>query len=114
VDEFAVEYNSFLMDNEPEHDMFDFNDACSVDFIIEVAFSYDTYVVSLDLKSLPNSLKYAFLGHDDSLPVVVASDLNQDQDEELLNLLGDNKETLGWTLGKSYNSTTQDQFKGWC
>jgi len=78
--------------------VFDFN-TCSVDFIAKIASAYDTSGVSLDLKSLPNSLKYAFLGPNESLPVIIASDLDQHQEEKLLNLLRENKEALGWTLG---------------
>ena len=52
----------------------------------------------LELKPLPNSLKYAFLGPDESLPVIVASDLDRDQEDKLIALLRGNKEALGWTL----------------
>jgi len=99
VDEFAVEYESFLVDDEPKYDVFDFNDAHSVDFIPKVASTYDTFAAPLDLKPFPNSIKYALLGHDESLPVIIASDLNQDQEDKLLNLHRENKVVLGWTLG---------------
>jgi len=79
VDEFDVEYESFLMDNEPECDVFDSNDACS---ITEVAPTYDTSTTPLDLKPLPDSLKYDFLSHDESLPVIITFDLNQDQEKK--------------------------------
>jgi len=49
VDEFTVEYESFLMDDEPEYDVFDFNDACSMDFITEVASACDTPAAPLDM-----------------------------------------------------------------
>jgi len=87
------------MDDEPEYDVFDFNDACSVDFIAKFSFTCDTSAAPLDLKTLPDSLKYAFLGRDESLPMIIASDLNQDKEDKFLNLLRESKETLGWTLG---------------
>ena len=59
VDEFAVKYESFFMNDEPEYDVFDF-DTSSVDFIAEIASACDTSTVSLDLKPLHDSLKYAF------------------------------------------------------
>ena len=86
VDEFAIEYKSFFMDNKLEYDVFDFDDACSTYFIVEVAFSCETSTISLDLKPLPDSLKYAFLGLDESVSVIIASNLDQHQEEKLLNL----------------------------
>ena len=74
MDEFAVEYESFFMDHESKYDVFDF-DMCFVNFIVDVAAACDTSAVSLDLKLLPNSLKYVFRGPDESLPVIIASDL---------------------------------------
>ena len=50
------------------------------------------------MKPLPNSLKYAFLGPDESLPVIIASDLDGDQETKLIALPRENKEALGWTL----------------
>ena len=35
----------------------------------------------LELKSLPPHLRYEFLGNDDTLPVIIASDLNERQVE---------------------------------
>ena len=91
VDEFAIEYESFLKNDELEYDVFDFNDAYSVYFITEVAFAYDTSTAPLDLKPLSDSFKYALLYHDESLLVIIASDLNQDQEEKLLTYLGRTK-----------------------
>jgi len=43
-----------------EYDVFNFDDAWFVDFIIDVVFTYDTSTVPLDLKPLPDFLKYVF------------------------------------------------------
>jgi len=51
--------------------------------------------VALKLKPLSDSLKYAFLGLNESLPVIIASDQNQDQEDKLITLLRENKEALG-------------------
>ena len=56
-------------------------------------------LVALELKPLSNSIKYAFLGPDESLPVIIAYDLDQNQEDKLISLLRENKEALGWTLG---------------
>jgi len=55
--------------------------------------------LALELKPLPDCLKYAFLGPNESLPIIIASDLNKDQKTKLIALLRENKEALGWTLG---------------
>jgi hypothetical protein len=51
-----------------------------------------------ELKLLPNNLKYKFLGPVDSLSVIIASDLTDAQEEELLDVLREHKEAIGWTI----------------
>jgi hypothetical protein len=51
-----------------------------------------------ELKPLPNSFKYKFLGPADSLLVIIASDLIDAQEEELLNVLREHKESIGWII----------------
>jgi hypothetical protein len=52
----------------------------------------------LELKPLPDKLKYAFLGSNDTLPVIIASDLQKDQEDSLLEVLREHKEAIGWTV----------------
>ncbi len=52
----------------------------------------------LELKPLPLNLKYAFLGKDDTLPVIISSKLTATEEEQLVNLLKKNKKAIGWTL----------------
>lgn len=52
----------------------------------------------LELKPLPDKLKYAFLGANDTLPVIIASDLQKDQEDILLAVLKKHKEAIGWTV----------------
>ncbi|XP_004297990.1 PREDICTED: acylamino-acid-releasing enzyme-like [Fragaria vesca subsp. vesca] len=52
----------------------------------------------LDLKQLPDTLKYAFLGPFESLPVIIASDLSSTQEEKLLQILREHKEAIGWSI----------------
>ena len=42
---------------------------------------------SLELKSLPKHLKYAYLGKQETLPVIVASDLTDGQEGDLMTIL---------------------------
>ena len=52
----------------------------------------------LELKPLPDKLKYAFLGANDTLPVIIASDLQKDQEDNPLEVLKEHKEAIGWTV----------------
>jgi len=102
-DVLATKYESFLIDDELEYDMFEFDDLCSAIECLLAAMSESVaksvFPVAFELKPLPNSLKYAFLEPHESLPVIIASDLDQDQENKLISLLRENKEALWWTLG---------------
>ena len=52
----------------------------------------------LELKLLPEHLKYAFLGQGETLPVIIASDLMQEQEQALLRVLHNHKAAIGWTI----------------
>ncbi|KAI3676097.1 hypothetical protein L1987_85696 [Smallanthus sonchifolius] len=52
----------------------------------------------VELKDLPKNLKYAFLGEGDTLPVIVASYLDEEQEEALLKVLQDYNAAIGWTI----------------
>ncbi|KAI9080903.1 hypothetical protein K1719_037064 [Acacia pycnantha] len=52
----------------------------------------------LELKSLPDHLKYAFLEVNEQLPIIVANNLLPNQEEKLQSLLRANKKAIGWTL----------------
>jgi hypothetical protein len=54
--------------------------------------------LKLELKPLPDKLKYAFLGVNDTLPVIIASDLQKDQEDNLLKVLKEHKEAIGWIV----------------
>ena len=51
-----------------------------------------------ELKPLPDNLKYKFLGPANALPVIIAFDLIDAQEEELLDVLREHKEAIGWTI----------------
>ncbi|XP_061340117.1 uncharacterized protein LOC133286682 [Gastrolobium bilobum] len=52
----------------------------------------------LELKVLPDHLKYAYLEENEQLPVIIAKNFLPDQEEKLLSLLKENKKAIGWTL----------------
>ena len=52
----------------------------------------------VELKALPPHLRYVFLGKGDTLPVIIASDLNVHQVESLVEVLKRFKRAIGWTI----------------
>ncbi|KAH9770105.1 hypothetical protein KPL71_012260 [Citrus sinensis] len=52
----------------------------------------------LELKPLPNTLEYAFLGEESTLPVIISLSLNDEQKGKLLDVLKEHKGALGWTI----------------
>ncbi|KAI3690179.1 hypothetical protein L2E82_48154 [Cichorium intybus] len=52
----------------------------------------------LELKTLPDHLKYAYLGDEKTLPVIVSSKLSKDEEYELVHTLKRYKEAIGWTI----------------
>ena len=53
---------------------------------------------TLELKTLPPTLKYAFLDEEKAKPVIISSKLDMKQEEQLLEVLRRNEEVIGWTL----------------
>ena len=52
----------------------------------------------LELKALPPHLRYEFLGNGNTLPVIIASDLNKQQVKSLVKVLKRFKRAIGWTI----------------
>jgi hypothetical protein len=51
----------------------------------------------LELKPLPDNLKYVFIGDNNTFPVIIAKGLTSAQEEKLVKLLCDHKMAIGWT-----------------
>ncbi|KAM2622716.1 hypothetical protein TB2_027309 [Malus domestica] len=62
----------------------------------------------LELKPLPDHLKYVFLGNEETLPVIVSSSLTALEEEKLIRVLKEHKTAIGWTLAdiKGISRTT--------
>ncbi|KAM1419255.1 hypothetical protein ACFXTO_022810 [Malus domestica] len=62
----------------------------------------------LELKPLPDHLKYAFLGEEETLPIIVSSSLTALEEEKLIRVLKEHKTAIGWTLAdiKGISPTT--------
>ncbi|KAK4733817.1 hypothetical protein R3W88_008078 [Solanum pinnatisectum] len=52
----------------------------------------------LELKQLPNHLRYVFLGTNNTLPIILAADLNEEQVQEVMKVLRRYKRAIGWTI----------------
>ncbi|KAK8685326.1 hypothetical protein V6N13_041329 [Hibiscus sabdariffa] len=52
----------------------------------------------LELKPLPEQLKYVYLGKNETLHVIISSKLQAAQEEKLIETLWQHKEALGWTI----------------
>ena len=52
---------------------------------------------TLELKTLPSTLKYAFLDEEKAKLVIISSKLDMKQEEQLLEVLRRNEEAIGWT-----------------
>ena len=53
---------------------------------------------TLELKTLPSTLKYAFLDEEKAKPVIISSKIDMKQEEQLLEVLRLNEEAIIWTL----------------
>ncbi|RDX72258.1 Retrovirus-related Pol polyprotein, partial [Mucuna pruriens] len=52
----------------------------------------------MELKPLPNHLKYAYLDSEQQLPVIIANNLLPEQEEKLLKVLRQHRKAIGWKL----------------
>ena len=52
----------------------------------------------LELKLLPSHLKYAYLGQNNTLPVIISFTLDAGQEQSLVDALGKYRKAIGWTM----------------
>ncbi|RDX74008.1 Retrovirus-related Pol polyprotein, partial [Mucuna pruriens] len=52
----------------------------------------------MELKPLSSHLKYAYLDKEQQLPVIIANNLHQEQEDKLLEVLRQHKKAIGWKL----------------
>ncbi|XP_049352076.1 uncharacterized protein LOC125816504 [Solanum verrucosum] len=60
-------------------------------------FRFD-YVETVNALRLPSHLRYVFLGTNNTLPVILAADLNDEQVQALIKVLIRYKRAIGWTI----------------
>ena len=52
----------------------------------------------MEKKPLPSHLRYAFLGDASTLPMIISASLTAVEEDNLLRVLRDHKDALGWSL----------------
>ncbi|CAN6697969.1 unnamed protein product [Malus baccata var. baccata] len=52
----------------------------------------------LELKPIPEHLKYKFFGEDKTLPVIISSQLTAEEGEKLIRVLKDHKTAIAWSI----------------
>ncbi|XP_061366902.1 uncharacterized protein LOC133310038, partial [Gastrolobium bilobum] len=52
----------------------------------------------VELKELPKTLKYAFLGDEEQFPVIISKDLSSTEEKKLLKVLKEHKTAIGWSI----------------
>ncbi|RDY10781.1 hypothetical protein CR513_04639, partial [Mucuna pruriens] len=52
----------------------------------------------MELKPLPRHLQYAYLDTKQQLPIIIANNLHQEQEDKLLQFLRQRKKAIGWKL----------------
>ncbi|XP_070672096.1 uncharacterized protein [Malus domestica] len=62
----------------------------------------------LELKPIPEHLKYAFFGEDETLPVIISSQLTVEEGDKLIRVLKDHKTAIAWSIAdiKGINPAT--------
>ncbi|KAI5313221.1 hypothetical protein L3X38_042395 [Prunus dulcis] len=86
-DEETVEFKVFDALKYPNDDH-----ACfSIDVLEQMA-------PQIELKPLSENLKYAYLGDEKTLPVIIASNLSAFEEDKLIRVLMEHKLALGWTI----------------
>ena len=47
---------------------------------------------------MPTHLRYAYLGNNNTLPVIISAALNSEQEKSLIEVLKKYKKAIGWTI----------------
>ncbi|XP_027155806.1 uncharacterized protein LOC113756251 [Coffea eugenioides] len=110
-------HSIFVIDVIDSEVIFELNSLCpefsNVSYL-ELPLSHSQLLPSIvqapkvELKQLPDNLKYAFLGDGDTLPVIISSKLTALEEEKLIRVLKDHKEAIRWTVAdiKGLNPAT--------
>ncbi|KAJ9555676.1 LOW QUALITY PROTEIN: hypothetical protein OSB04_010290 [Centaurea solstitialis] len=65
---------------------------------IELGREFHKLAPKLELKTLPEHLKYVYLEEGENLPVIISSRLDTSEEKKLVSVLKRYKEAIGWTI----------------
>ena len=88
IDSIISDVNS-LLDSVP---LMNIDDTEPIELELPLTISEPS--AKLDLKILPDTLKYVFLGINDTFPVIIASDLTEEQEHKIIALLKSRRKQL--------------------
>ncbi|RDX82796.1 hypothetical protein CR513_36376, partial [Mucuna pruriens] len=72
------------------------SDIANLDFEVELRLPIST--TTRRTETIAKSLKYAYLDDEQQLPVIIANNLHQEQEDKLLEVLRRHKKVIGWKL----------------
>ncbi|KAL0391175.1 UNVERIFIED_CONTAM: Retrovirus-related Pol polyprotein from transposon.6 [Sesamum calycinum] len=75
-----------------------FNISEAMKYPNELQALYQIDAPKLELKPLPEHLKYIYLGNEETLPAIISSKLSKEHEEKLVTLLREHRTAIGWTL----------------
>ena len=99
-----IKYPSQAFEDLGAIDLFDDQDIeTCIEEVMKINEEADFKELPLDeptgeLKPLPSTLKYAFLDSQQVKPVIISSQLKEEQEKRLLDVLRKNAQAIGWTL----------------
>ncbi|XP_073120643.1 uncharacterized protein [Henckelia pumila] len=70
---------------------------CSNEELKEIVVNLNRAPI-IELKTLPKHLKYVFRGEGETLPAIISSILEIEQEEKLIQVLKEHKTAIGWTI----------------
>ncbi|XP_076934623.1 uncharacterized protein LOC143600977 [Bidens hawaiensis] len=55
---------------------------------------------AVELKELPKQMKYVFMGEEETLPAIIAANLEDEHEKALVEVLKEHKAAVGWTIAE--------------
>ena len=65
---------------------------------VKTTLPYIESPLILELKLLPSHLRYAYLGQNNTLPVIISSTLDVGKEQSLVDVLGKYRKAIEWTI----------------
>ena len=90
VEEYVKWMDSFQPNRRKYYELFGENTQTSVPSVEQPP--------QLEQNPLPSHLRYAYLGESSTLPVIISASLTAVEEENLLRVLRDHKDAIGWSL----------------